>query len=53
MPDVSMLTHIVAECWQELNDKDDRNSPADYPEMCLITRAELADYMKRAAQAAE
>lgn len=37
------------EAWQDLVEKDDRTSPEEYPEMCLITRAELTDYMNRAA----
>lgn len=34
--------------WRDLVEKDDRTSPADYPEMCLITFDELADYMASA-----
>lgn len=34
--------------WQELLDKDDRTSPAEYPEMCLITFDELRDFMMHA-----
>lgn len=29
------------ELWQELVEKDDRTSPAEYPDMALITREEL------------
>jgi len=29
------------ELWQDLLDKDDRNSPAEYPDMILITREEF------------
>ncbi len=39
------LTSRISEAWQDLLDKDDRTSPDDYPEMCLITRDELANYM--------
>lgn len=34
--------------WQALLDKDDRSSPADHPEMVLITRAELGAAMSEA-----
>lgn len=37
------------EAWHELVEKDDRNSPEDYPEMCLITIEELRDFMQRAS----
>lgn len=37
--------NLVAECWQDLVEKTDRTSPGEYPEMALITREELADYM--------
>lgn len=33
---------LVDQEWQTLLDKDDRNSPAYYPDMCLLTRTELA-----------
>lgn len=36
----------VADAWQDLVDKDDRTSPEEYPDMALITREELADYMQ-------
>ena len=42
----------VEDAWQDLVEKDDRTSPEEYPDMALITRAELADYM-RAAQPAD
>lgn len=32
--------------WDDLINKDDRNSPEDYPEMALITFDELAAYMR-------
>lgn len=32
---------MVEEYWQELLDRDDRTSPADYPDMVLISREEL------------
>lgn len=39
----------IKDAWDSLLNKDDRNSPADYPEMCLITREELGEYMADAA----
>lgn len=38
------------QAWQDLLDKDDRTSPEEYPEMCLITREELAAYMLAASE---
>ena len=35
----------VDEAWSELLEKDDRTSPEEYPEMCLITKEELAAFM--------
>lgn len=32
------------EAWQDLLDKDDRTSPAEYPNMALITRNEFVAY---------
>lgn len=37
------------EAWDELVNVDDRTSPEEYPDMCLITRDELIDFMQRAA----
>jgi len=31
--------------WQDLLEKDDRTSPAEYPDMALITYDEFADYV--------
>lgn len=46
---LNMIEPMTAdEAWQDLLDKDDRTSPADYPEMCLISREELAGYMSAA-----
>lgn len=39
----------IADAWQDLVDKSDRTSPEEYPDMALITRDELADYMSAAA----
>lgn len=41
----------VAYLWQELLEKGDRTSPEEYPDMALITRGELADFIERAAPA--
>ena len=38
------------QAWQELLEKDDRTSPAETPEMCLITFGELRDFMQAAEQ---
>lgn len=42
---------IIRDLWQDLMEKDDRNSPAEYPEMCLITFEEFARYMEAAIAA--
>lgn len=42
-------TVSVTDAWQDLCDKDDRTSPEEYPDMCLITREEIADFMSRAS----
>lgn len=39
------------EAWDELVNFDDRTSPEEYPDMCLITRDELIDFMERATPA--
>lgn len=36
----------IGEIWQELLDKDDRTSPAEYPEMVLISFDELAQIVE-------
>ncbi|MDE5451355.1 hypothetical protein GWE18_00495 [Bradyrhizobium sp. CSA112] len=38
----------ISTFWKELIEKDDRTSPAEYPEMALITRSELAAFVSRA-----
>lgn len=40
------------QAWQDLLDKDDRTSPEDYPDMALITKSELTDYMHACQQIA-
>jgi hypothetical protein len=39
------------EAWDVLVNVDDRTSPEEYPDMCLITRDELIDFMSRTALA--
>jgi hypothetical protein len=43
---------IVDFAWQNLLDADDRTSPAEYPEMCLITRDELSSIIAECMGAA-
>lgn len=43
-----LLEQEIDQAWQDLSDTDDRNSPPEYPDMCLITRKELAEFMGRA-----
>lgn len=38
----------IRDLWQNLMEKDDRNSPAEYPEMCLITFEEFQGYIATA-----
>lgn len=47
------LVSSASQAWQELLDKDDRNSPEDYPEMCLITFGELREFMSRGTMTAQ
>jgi hypothetical protein len=46
-PVLAAREDAVDAAWTELCEVDDRTSPEDYPEMCLITRDELADFMGR------
>lgn len=39
------LSHLCDKEWQELLEKDDRTSPAEYPDMALITRNEFGAVM--------
>lgn len=41
----------IRDLWQDLMEKDDRNSPAEYPEMCLITFEEFERYLAAAVTA--
>ncbi len=43
------LVPVVDDAWRELCERDDCTSPAEYPDMCLITHDELAEFMSRAA----
>jgi hypothetical protein len=42
------FSRLVDQEWQTLLDKDDRTSPEEHPEMCLLTRTELAWAMMEA-----
>ena len=35
----------IKRMWQSLLDKDDRNSPADYPDMAMLTFDEFSGYV--------
>lgn len=41
------MPDLIDEAWRELLEKDDRTSPAEYPDMVLITRDELAEIVTR------
>jgi hypothetical protein len=41
-------TQLIDDLWQDLLDKDDRTSPAEYPDMALITRDEFEAYLQSA-----
>lgn len=45
--DPNAETFSPADAWNELVHKDDRTSPEEYPDMCLISFDELKDYMER------
>lgn len=47
IPTESAFNDDVDREWQRLCEKDDRTSPAEYPDHCLISRDELADAMRR------
>lgn len=46
------VTARIDAAWGELLNVDDRTSPEEYPDMCLITRGELAGFMERPAPSA-
>lgn len=39
---------MIETLWQDLLDKDDRTSPAEYPDMALITKEEFAEALRNA-----
>lgn len=43
---------VIADLWQDLIEKDDRTSPAEYPDHALITFDEFAAYIAAACQPA-
>jgi predicted RNase H-like nuclease (RuvC/YqgF family) len=43
----------IEQLWQDLIDKDDRNSPEEHPDMALITFDEFANYLRAAEQQVE
>jgi hypothetical protein len=45
------LPSVIEREWQNILDKDDRNSPEEYPEMVMITYDELAQAMRAALEA--
>jgi hypothetical protein len=46
------IAETKEEAWSELCEVDDRNSPEEYPDMCLITQDELFGFMDAAVDAA-
>lgn len=47
------MADLADRAWQELLDKDDRTSPEECPEMCLITQDELRGFIAAAQAPAE
>lgn len=43
---------LLDQCWSDLVEMTDRTSPEEYPDMCLITREELGDFLRLAAKPA-
>lgn len=43
------IATLLDQSWQHLLDKDDRTSPEEYPDMCLITRDELSQFLADAS----
>ena len=41
-------TALIERLWQSLLDKDDRNSPEEYPDMAMLTFEEFAGYIRAA-----
>lgn len=42
---LKQIEALCDEAWQELVEKNDRTSPSDYPDMALITREELINFI--------
>ena len=40
----------IERLWQSLLDKDDRNSPEDYPDMAMLTFDEFSNYINHALE---
>ena len=43
------MSDLVERLWQNLLDKDDRNSPEEYPDMAMLTFDEFAGYIREAS----
>lgn len=43
----STFDEVVNQAWSDLVEKDDRTSPEEYPDMALISEAELREFMQR------
>lgn len=41
-----ILEAVIQGFWLDLQEKNDRTSPEEYPDMCLITRDELAAFAR-------
>lgn len=42
------MSKTIDALWQDILDKDDRNSPEEYPDMALITADEFRDAIEQA-----
>lgn len=47
-PTKEAVERVTEAEWQKLLDKDDRTSPEEYPDMCLITRDEIVSIIEGA-----
>lgn len=45
---MSQIEPLLERVWNDLLNADDRTSPAEHPDMCLITRGELAEAIQLA-----
>jgi hypothetical protein len=50
--DIAAGVLMGEQAWDELVNVDDRTSPEEYPDMCLITRDELIEFVRRAQSTA-